>query len=137
MGRTFKQISEKAKEYQQKAAAYQGTGKLSSQDWFNCENEPLLMPDGTSPDATVLSVVPPSELHYLLGIVNKLYDLLDQRLKENECSITAEDWSKPLNCPRSEHHGGQFAGEHCVKLLENIKALKELLKMNNCLSVGG
>ena len=63
--------------------------------------------------------------------------MLDERLKENDCTITAEDWSKPLNCPRSEHHGGQFTGEHCVKLLENTKALYALLKTANCLSVGG
>ena len=135
--RTFKEITEKAKEYQQHAAAHQGTEKLSSADWHNCEHEPLLMPAGTSPEDTVLSVVPPSELHYVLGIVNKLYDLLDERLKENDCSITAESWSKPLNCPRSEHHGGQFNGEQCVKLLENTKALNALLKTANAMSVGG
>jgi len=134
--RTFRQIIEKAKKYQQDAAAHKGNTKLSSADYYNCEHEPLLMPEGTSLDDTVLSVVPPSELHYVLGITNKLHDLLDERLKENECGITAEDWSKPLNCPRSEHHGGQFTGEHCVKLLENTKALKALLKTANCLSVG-
>jgi len=135
--RTFKHIREWAKKYQEAAAAHEGNTKLSSAEYFNCEHEPILMPEGTSPEATVLSVVPPSELHYVLGITNKLYDLLDERLKENDCTITAEDWSKPLNCPRSEHHGGQFTGEHCVKLLENTKALYALLKTANCLSVGG
>ena len=95
------------------------------------------MPDGTSPNDTVLSVVPPSELHYVLGITNKLYDVLNERLIENKCGITAEDWSKPLNLPRSEHHGGQFTGDQCVKLLENTKALNTLLKIADSMSVGG
>ena len=77
------------------------------------------------------------ELHFLLGIVNKLYDLLGERLSENGCSITTESWSKPLNLIRSEHHGGQFTGENCVKLLENTKALNQLLKTAGALSVGG
>ena len=135
--RTFKSISENARAYQRAKAAYTGKQHFSSAPWFNCENEPLLMPVGTSPSATVLSVLPPMELHLNLGIVNRLWDELDKRLRENNCSMTAKDWSDALNCFRSEYHGGTFQGEQCVKLLNNTAALRELLILNGAMHIGG
>ena len=76
------------------------------------------------------------ELHLLLGIVNGLYDHLDNLLTENKCIITAADWSTALGLKRSQYHGGQFNGNQCKILLANTDTLKHTLHGAGAYSIG-
>ena len=89
-------------------------------------------------DNTILTLdlVPPMELHLMLGVVNDLYDHLDKQLGENHCPITANDWSAPLGLKRLHYHGGQFNGYQCKTLLSNTKTLKEILLEAGVYSIG-
>ena len=44
----------------------------------------------------VIDLIPPMELHLMLGVVNDLYDCLDNKLKENGISLTAKIGQIPL-----------------------------------------
>ena len=67
------------------------------------------------------------ELHLLLGIVNRLYDFLDKDLAASGTSVRAIDWSDMLFISRRHYHGGQFIGNHCAKLLNEVDKLEKLL----------
>ena len=122
--RTLSSIRENSLKYQTAAEKHKGKQKLSSAAFFNCEQKPLCDLDGTT---LVLDVLPPMELHLLLGVVNGLYDHLNDKLLEKNCSISAKNWSEPLGLKRSEHHGGQFNGNDCVTLLTHTQSLEKLL----------
>ena len=63
----------------------------------------------------------------MLGIVNRLYDHLDKTLETSGTSVRAKDWSDKLYITRRHYHGGQFIGNHCSKLLEEIGILEKNL----------
>ena len=63
----------------------------------------------------VLDLVPPMELHLMLGVVSKLYDGLDDRLKRNRSSFAANDWAAPLGLARSGHYG-----EHSMATMQDF-----------------
>ena len=80
----------------------------------------------------IIDVLPPMELHLLLGIVNKLYNHLDEVLKQipgNE--VTAEDWSAQCGLVRPKLHGGEFNGNSCKVLLNSIEKLENLIPEAN------
>lgn len=99
---------------------------MSAAGFKSCVHPPLLdQPDGIR----VIDVIPPMELHLSLGIVNRLYKELDAKLCElPSCSMRAEDWAKRLSIHQSPHHGGQFAGNCCSKLLQHVDLLQQMLQ---------
>ena len=82
---------------------HRGKIKLSSAEFFNCEHEPLCR---ASDSTAVLSLIPPMELHFLLGIVNLLYDLLDKLFVANEFTLRAKVWSGKIGVKQPKQHGG-------------------------------
>jgi hypothetical protein len=85
--------------------------------------QPLLdWPD----DACTLEAVPPMELHLLLGLVNRLYDELDQRIFRID-GISAQQWADTLSVRRSPYHGSQFNGNECERLLDGVDILRQML----------
>ena len=75
----------------------------SAKGHFSCFEEQLL---DFEDDMLILDLVPPMELHLLLGLVNRLYDKLDEVLEKYERNVRAKDWSDQLNVTRREYHGG-------------------------------
>ena len=67
---------------------------------------------------SILLLVPPPELHLLIGPVNTLYKEL--------CIIwtPCKERIKRLLIKREKYHGGSFNGNDCRKLLKNIDILK-------------
>ena len=65
----------------------------------------------------------------MLGVVNDLYDCLDNKLKENGISLTAKNWADSLGLSRSTLYGGQFNGNQCRTLLDNTDKLQKILQM--------
>ena len=81
---------------------------------------------GNQNDSTPLIVlIPPPELHLLLGPVNKMYDEM------LEIWPQGEEWSNRLYIKREEYHGGHFNGNDSRKLLKNISVLKEIAPPTN------
>ena len=81
-------------------------------------------------DKRVFEFCPPSPLHILLGIVNDMYKKMHS-FWPNEVS----DWQKDSLAKREAWHSGQFQGNQCVYLLENIGFLDNLriLEMQPCI----
>lgn len=86
-------------------------------------------------DATLLlSLIPPPELHLLLGVVNRIFDQLNKEWGEDR----AYKWAQSQNIARLEYRGGSMAGNACKKVLEKTEELakalpKELLKFAEAL----
>ena len=53
-------------------------------------------------DTPVIHVIPPPELHLMLGPVNHLYDEL------NKIWPQSEEWLKSCNVKKSDYHGGKL-----------------------------
>ena len=95
-----------------------------------------LVPENIEENTLIIDVVPPMELYLVLGIVNGLFGHLDKVLTENECTITATDWSTSLGMKRSQYHGGQFNGNQCKMLLGNTETLKHILHSAGAYNIG-
>lgn len=71
-------------------------------------------------DISVLQVIPPPELHLLLGAVNSLFNDLLKIWPE------AIKWADSIHVVREAMHGGSFTGNSCCKLLNNVSKLESL-----------
>ena len=85
---------------------------------------------------SVIDLIPPMELHLMLGVVNDFYDCLDNKLKENGISITTKNWADSLGLSRSAHYGGQFNGNQCRTLLDNTDKLQKILQEADAHHIG-
>ena len=123
--RSIGEIKVLANQYQVHAECSDSTKKLSSAKWKSCERFPIPdLPD----DTFIIDVAPPPPLHIKLGIINGLFDTLNSILKELKHPMEASKWSDALGFSRSAHHGGQFKGNYCDKLMNNLDLLESMLK---------
>ena len=76
--------------------------------------------EGIDENTPVFQVVPPPELHLMLGPVNHMYD------KMNNVWPGSDAWLKACFVKKEEYHGGQFEGNDCRKLLKKIDLLREI-----------
>ncbi len=126
--RTLGSIRKNAQEYQLALQGHKGRTKLSSAQQLNCEHPPLCYKEDST---VVLHVIPPMELHIMLGIVNRLYDHLNNKLEQIGSKHSAYDWSDKLGMARKKHHGGEFDGKQCSLLLKNVNILFEVLDIED------
>ena len=82
-------------------------------------------------DTLILDILPPPELHLLLGIVNHIF----QKMKS--VWPNAEKWPTSLNMKLSPYHGGMFEGNDCGKLLRNVDRLQQLAEAESAFQVIG
>ena len=68
----------------------------------------------------VIQVIPPPELHLLLGVVNTLFKYMSKIWPHSMA------WSERLDIERKSYHGGSFSGNSCMKLLSNIDLLQSM-----------
>lgn len=100
-----------------------GEKKPDARKFMNCINPPVF---DTSKDRTFLEIIPPPELHLMLGVVNTLYNHL---LKESEQD--ALQWAQKCSVTREVYHGSSgFSGNSCKKLLSKV----DFLRSNCCIS---
>ena len=92
---------------------------------MNCVHEPLVW-DGTEDmkDELMLHLIPPAELHLLIGPVNTIFKELEEIWSEG-----ANDWAKRCHAFKEGLHGGEFNGNSCMRLLhkESIEMLESLI----------
>ena len=89
-----------------------------AKQFYNCTKDPLL-PEEDS--ARVLDVIPPPELHLLIGVVNHLFSGMKKLWPQ------ASEWPQFFHILPEVYHGGQsFNGPACHKLLQNVDKLEQL-----------
>ncbi|PAA83701.1 hypothetical protein BOX15_Mlig016295g3 [Macrostomum lignano] len=113
--RTLGSIRHLASEFQA-AGGHQPLAK----NFANCVQPPLLP---GSDSAELLDVVPPPELHMMLGIVNRLLDALNASWGGNK----AYEWAYEAGICRQQYHGGCLEGPACKKLLLKASELWSVL----------
>jgi len=95
----------------------QNSSRTAAKRYDNVIHAPLLKGDA---DQRVVEVLPPPELHLLLGIVNKIYNEMFKVWDG------ASLWSKHCFVERSAIHGGSFDGNGCKRLLTRIDSLRAM-----------
>ena len=92
---------------------------------MNCVHEPMFW-DGTDSmkDELMLHLIPPAELHLLIGPVNTMYKELEE-LWPNDIEV----WAKKCHAFKDGYHGGEFNGNSCMRLLdpESVKLLETMI----------
>ena len=87
---------------------------------MNCIHEPLLSGEDSF---ALLDLIPPPELHLMLGTVNKIFDELNTSWGENKAFKFAAD----QHIMRAGYQGGGMEGNQCKMLLNKIDSLQKLL----------
>ena len=91
-----------------------------AQLYENCVQMPLL----EGPDsALVLDLIPPPELHLMLGVVNKIFDSLNEEWGEDR----AYEWGAKNYIIRTSYRGGSMEGNQCRQLLMKLGLLEKAL----------
>lgn len=106
-----------------RAACRERGRTLPASQFDNCVEMPLPPGDDNTP---VMELLPPMELHLLLGAVNRLVDHLEKILEESGSRLTVQQWTGTLGLARSSYHGGQFEGNGCRRLLRGADTLQRL-----------
>lgn len=87
---------------------------------------PPILSDDDANDTPVLNILPPPELHLMIGVVNKMYAEMEKVWLESE------QWLHSCNVKKEAYHGGTFAGNESRKLLKNVNRLEGLSPPSQC-----
>ena len=93
--------------------------KAEAKNFQSCIHEPLIQGDDHD---IFIRILPPSELHLLLRITNKIYTELQKRSE----TLVAETWCNSLGMTRPKLHSGEFNGNMCHRLLNNTDKLNQV-----------
>ena len=86
---------------------------------------PPIISDNLEDSTPVIEVIPPPELHLLIGPVNTLYNKLEQ------VWLLSQEWLKACNVKKTDYHGGSFEGNDSRALFKNVNRLEELFPATN------
>ena len=129
--RTLKDIQDQAEAYLAACQAHKGARKLSSAEFKSCEKYPLFEPD--VPDRVALlhkfivEMIPPMELHMLLGLGNDLFKVLEATMEALNMGESLKRWLKMIGAEQSHYFGGQFNGNNVENVLRGVNSLRNLL----------
>ena len=104
-----------------------GGNLRNASKYANCIHESLII---EADDTLVISVIPPPELHLMMGGVNAHMDLVIKMFGLK----FVEEWAKKFGIIRHGYQGGGFAGNHSKKILDNLDSLAEYVPMS-CLPI--
>lgn len=94
-----------------------GSKKINAKNFYSHVYQPIFT---GNPETEIIDIIPPPELHLMLGVVNKLYGHMLR-----ECEDDTEKWAKSCNVSREFVHGSPgFAGNACKTLLNKIDLLR-------------
>ena len=94
-----------------------GSKKAEAKKYKNCIHPPLIE---TSVDKSFLEIIPPPELHLMLGVVNTLFSHLISGFEQE-----ALKWAELCNVQREITHGSPaFKGNSCKILLNKVDLLR-------------
>ena len=86
----------------------------------------MIVCNDVSKTTPVICVIPPPELHLLMGPVNKMYSEMEAMW------LASEEWLNSCNVQKEEYHGGTFAGNESRQLLRNVDRLEALAPPEEC-----
>lgn len=101
-----------------------GSSRLNAKKFFNSIHSPIVeIPSNKS----ILDVIPPPELHLLIGVVNTIINKMTEIWKEE-----MEEWVRHCNVQREFVHGGwtEFEGNSCKTLIKNVDYLRAIANRN-------
>ena len=101
-------------------------------DYDNCVNPPLLP---GADEELVIDLLPPMELHLLLGVANRLVQHLEEKLRGTGHQQLLDTWLSKLGLSRPAYHGGQFEGNGCRRLLRGADQLRTLAEQAGIFSI--
>lgn len=94
-----------------------GSKKKKANNYKNSIHPPIFTGDDND---LVLDVIPPPQLHLLLGVVNTMCKHMS-----SECEADILRWTKECNVSREFFNGSpSFAGNSCKKLLNEVDVLR-------------
>lgn len=93
--------------------------KKNAQKFENCVNMPIIQSD----EELILRILPPPELHLLIGTTNHMYNHMLE-----EFPVIAESWAKQCYVYRVDVYRGTlgFEGNHCKILINHVDKLRAL-----------
>lgn len=95
-----------------------GAQKSKAKNFKCCVNTPVI---SSNTDQSILEIIPPPELHLMIGVVNTLYTHM---LREFE--NVAEEWAQTCNVQREVTYGSSgFKGNSCKILLDKVDILRQ------------
>jgi hypothetical protein len=103
-------------------------GKLKEANKFSNVIHPSLIK--VDAEKLVLDQFPPPELHLLIGVVNRLMDIVIIQVGLE----WVENFTKSVHIIRRGYHGGGYDGNNSKKLLDNIDIMANQLPIH-CLPV--
>ena len=113
--RTLGSIRKQARQYKEQC---QKGKKPRPLDFFNSIEEPLFKDLGD--EVQILDLIPPPELHLMLGVTSKIYEEVLLRLeRDGEDRQRVEHWAAARNIVREEYRGGALEGNKCRALLKS------------------
>ena len=85
---------------------------------------PPIISDNLDDNTPVIAILPPPELHLLIGPVNTLYDGLEKVWPQSE------EWLKICKVKKTDYHGWKFEGNQSRELLKKVDKLEGLCPTN-------
>ena len=105
--------------------------KLKSRNFKNHEFLPLLSNNFIADwNKKIIEIIAPPSLHAMLGFVKKMFDMIE----EINFKI-AEQWGNFAEAYQQVQHGGEFNGNACARLLENVDFLELLAHKNHSFDI--
>lgn len=99
------------------------TSVSTAKKYENCIHRPVFARDD---DTIILDVIPPPELHLMLGVVNTIFNHIATEFEE-----TAFTWAKLCNVERDVTNGGTgFNGNSCKSLLNKTDILRSICPLS-------
>ena len=97
---------------------------------MNCVHEGLFWDerDELEKDDLMMNLIPPAELHLLIGPVNTMYKELEE-LWPGEI----DTWAKACHAFKAGLHGGEFNGNSCMRLLhpDSVNMLESMIPIEH------
>lgn len=96
-----------------------GSKKQECKNFKSCSNIPLI---SSQREKKIIELIPPPELHLLIGVVNTIYDKMLKNF-DDICKL----WIEKCNVEREILYGSEgFAGNDCYTLISKIDILREI-----------
>lgn len=96
-----------------------GLARTSAKHYGNVIHSPIFK---DVDEKLVLDIIPPPELHLLIGPVCTMFNGLKKAWPK------ADEWANLCNVEKEQYYGGVFNGNSCKKLLKNIAILTDSLR---------
>lgn len=97
-----------------------GAIKKDCKRYKNCVKNPIIEKESRD-DIEVLAILPPPELHLMMGVVGSIYVALEKELPE-----IANNWLKSCNVEKDVGRSSQFKGNPSRKLLSKVDVLRSI-----------